>query len=411
MNRTYLKRIGAVFITAALIVSMTGCATYDNFKTEFITGESNDVIKIGVFEPMSGTDKEAAAKEIEGIELAYGLHPTAEGKNIELVYADNRSDIDAAQTAIEDLVKKKPAMVLGSYGNANSLVASEYLGNYGIPAITMTNTNPIITSTSSYYFRICFVDTYQGTALAQYVYDDLKAKKAALMVPSNDEQAAVISQKFMNRLISLTDRDSCIAANVEYEHGSEDFSQQLNIIKKSGASVVFLPGSMDDAEKILEQAAEAGLDVTFIGTDSWNIEKLKDMAEDGLKSRVAFTKVSDIEAVDSNNKYADEFFEAYENIYGTDSIPDSACALGYDAYMIAVEALGEAGSDASGRELRDAISRMKYRGASGNITFNSKGDATKSVTIYSLNAKTNETEPVYVVDADGTGSKVKEKRK
>lgn len=406
MNMKTFKKILTVFMMAALVVIVTGCTTFDNFKTEFITGEKGDVVRIGVFEPLSGTDKELAAKEVEGIELAYGLHPTVDGKKIELVYSDNRSDIDAADTAIQDLIKKNPVMVLGSYGNANSLVAAEYLEEAEIPAITMTNTNPLVTSSNDFYFRVCYVDTYQGTALAQYAYDGLKAKKTAILVPSGDEQAAMIAQKYMNRFISLTDRDSSIAANLEYEPGTSDYAEQLKLIESAGADVVLLPVSTDDTIKILEQAAEQKLDVKFLGIDSWNIEKLSTDISGSMIDNLVFTKVTEIEAADSDNRNADEFFEAYGSIYGTEEIPDSATALGYDAYMIAIEALSEAGSDADGKVIKDKILNLKYKGASGNITFNSKGDPKKSVTIYSLDTETKNAKPIYIVGPDGTGSTV-----
>ena len=115
MNRA--KRIIACIMTVMLVtVSLSGCTTFDNFKKAFLNkNPDNDAqIKIGVYEPMSGADKEAGEAEIKGIELAHSLYPELNGAQVELLYADNKSDIDAAETAMADLMKKQPKAVLGS---------------------------------------------------------------------------------------------------------------------------------------------------------------------------------------------------------------------------------------------------------------------------------------------------------
>ena len=102
--------------------------------------------------------------EIRGIELAHKLFPEVLGKEVELVYADTQSSIYVAETAVADLIDKKPAVVLGSYGDAVSLVASRRLGEAKIPAITVPATNPLITANNEYYFRVSFTDASQGSA-------------------------------------------------------------------------------------------------------------------------------------------------------------------------------------------------------------------------------------------------------
>ncbi len=406
MNTKRMKKLIAVFIVLILVGSLAGCTTFDNFKRECITGEKEDVVRIGIFEPMSGTDKEAAEKEIRGIELAHGLHPTVDGKKVELIYEDNRSDIEAAETAIQNLIRNNPSVILGSYGNANSLVAAEFIEKANIPAITMTNTNPMITSTASYYFRVCYVDTEQGAALATYAAEGLGMKKAALLVPESSEQPAIMAQKFMNRFIELTGSNSSIAANVEYREGTMDFTEQLTLIKNSGATVLFVPAETEDVKYILKQASEMELNITIMGVDEWDAEALEEALKDSSIEEVVLTGTTDIDAVEAGNKSAKAFFEAYHNMYGTDSVPDGAVALGYDAYMIAIQAIAEASSDADGARLRETMFGLTYNGVSGSIKFNAQGDPEKSVTIYSLNVKTKETAPVYMVAPDGTGSNI-----
>ena len=151
-----------------MISVFTGCATFENFKTGFIDKPQDHqaTIQIGVYEPMSGTDSEAAEQEIKGIELAHEMYPTVNGKIVEMVYVDNASNIYAAETAIKELIVKEPLVILGSYGSVYSLVASDYIRDAEIPAIAVTNTNPLVTRNNDYYFRVCYVDSNQGDILA-----------------------------------------------------------------------------------------------------------------------------------------------------------------------------------------------------------------------------------------------------
>ena len=111
--------IAGLLTAAVCCLALSGCTTFDNFKEAFINKDSqaDDTIRIGVYEPMSGSDEEGGRLEVEGIELANELYPEVLGKKVELVYADNKSDMDSEETAMSDLIKKQPLVVLGSYGN------------------------------------------------------------------------------------------------------------------------------------------------------------------------------------------------------------------------------------------------------------------------------------------------------
>ena len=409
MKYKHFKKLLCIAAAMVMLV-LTGCTTFDSFRTEFITGDdgSSKIVKIGVFEPTSGEDKSKAALEIEGIELAHSLYPTVDGKKVELIYSDNRSDIYAAETAIQDLLLKKPVAILGSYGNANSLVAGPYVDEANVPAIAITNTNPLVTSTSEYYFRACFVDTYQGTALARYAYSGLEADKAGIIIPEGDEGASAIAQKFMKQFQKLTEDENAIILNEEYEPGSDDFTRLLDKIDEAGVKVVLIPVGMDDAENILSQAYERHMDVKFLGVDSWNGDELVAAVGKFAASKAVFTKVTEVQAADTATDGLSKFMEAYQSRYGKDSVPDNATALGYDAYMLLIKAIDEAGSNATGQQLRDRISSIQnYSGASGTISFNESGDPSKSMTIYTISVADGSSKAAYVVETDGSGKPVK----
>ena len=136
-----MKKLKTTILISLLVICMTvlcGCTTWDNFKAAFIDKQDKETtIQIGVLEPVTGADSKAAEDEIRGIQLANKVHPNVNGKLISLVFSDDKSDIDASETAAKTLVDKKPMIILGSYGNVYSLAASPYIKEAKIPAIAM----------------------------------------------------------------------------------------------------------------------------------------------------------------------------------------------------------------------------------------------------------------------------------
>ena len=131
---------------------------------------SGDVIKIGVFEPQTGENGGGGLQEVYGIRYANQMFPTVNigGKEykIELVEADNKSDKTEAVTAAQSLISAGCSVVLGSYGSGVSIAAGEIFADAQVPAIGCSCTNPQVTLGNDYYFRVCFIDPFQGTVMA-----------------------------------------------------------------------------------------------------------------------------------------------------------------------------------------------------------------------------------------------------
>lgn len=415
------KLIAGILMAGLFSMSVTGCTTFNNFKEAFINKNSqqDDTIRIGVYEPMSGGDKEGGELEIQGIELANQLYPTVLGKKVELVYADNRSDINAAETVMADLMKKRPLVVLGSYGSIYSLVANAHVEAAGTPAIAMTNTNPLVTKNHPYYFRVCFVDTYQGVALARYAYEELQQLKTGILLPEDDDQAIAMASAFKEKMIELTGDQEVIAVYQKFKSKDEDFSQQLQAIADSGVGTVFLAGDTADAANILKQAKKKGISQTiFLGGNGWATDEFMDNAGKYVSGNIAFsTLYTEEEAVTATSQ---ELSDAYKKKYGGEKKLEAATALGFDAYLLALRAIEAAGAGASGQQVRDALAATEnFQGASGDITFDNYGDPQKSVVINTIiNKKINplctiepyEPEPEKKADKEDKKEKKKEKK-
>lgn len=385
-----IRKIAAVAVTAVLTVTMlTGCTTFNNFKEAFLQQKkSSDVtIQIGIYEPMSGADSDAAKAEIKGIELAHEVYPNIGGKIVELVYSDNSSDIDAAETAINNLISKKPDIILGSYGSVYSMIAGKPVNDAKIPAIAITNDNPLVTKNYPYYFRVCYVDSNQGDLLAKYVLEQKQETTAGVLIPNNDDVAMAMATTFVDRIEAETENEDAITAYETYKPGQKDFTKPLKAIQESGVKSVLLPGDSADSTNIINQAADMGMDVMFLGPTDWSSKEFRsELSSSVSKEHLAF--VNFFTADDTINQESEKFLEAYHEKYGKDKEPEDSVALGYDAYLIAINAVNDAGNDPSGNDIRKVLASAKeFQGASGNITFNTEGDPLRSAQISTWEGK------------------------
>ncbi|QIB70417.1 ABC transporter substrate-binding protein [Aminipila butyrica] len=374
-----------VLAAAALVLALNlaGCATFDNFKGTFIDKEKEpeSTVRIGIFEPLSGKDKEMGEMETRGIELAHAMFPKALGKEVELVYGDNKSDINVAESVAREMVDKRVSIVLGSYGSANSLAAVKIFEAAQLPAIAITNTNPLVTSYNPFYFRVCLLDSFQGVVLAKYAVESLGVSTAAIMRPENDDYAIAVSQTFSDKFIQMTGNANAVVVSSDYDMDQQDkLEANLRKIKESGAQVVFLPVKLEAAAEILKEAKKVGVTALFLGTDQWDSQKLIELAGKEAAEGVSFSTIFDPNT--STTIMSDNFKKAYKAKYGQDAVPDSSAALGFDAYMIAVDSLNKAGTALDGEALRKTIaSTREFPGASGTITFDMNGDPIKSVVV------------------------------
>ncbi len=368
-----------------LVVSLAGCTTYDAFYETFIDKGANDLekIKIGVFEPLSGIDKQFGELELRGIELANEAFPDILGKSIELVVMDNQSDINVSESVAKELVKKNVSVVLGSYGSANSLVAAKTFEEAKIPAISITNTNPLVTSYNPYYFRVCMLDTAQCEALTRYAIGNEFAGTAAILRPEKNDYAMAMAERFAGSFKRRLGNDAALVASVSYDGQNENFEKELLKIKKSGAAVVFLPEAPKKAIEIITQARKLGLNQIFIGTDQWDDEDFIKSAKNIEGGKISFSTAFD--AKNDMTVMFDKFIKTYRKKYGKDANPESAVALGFDAYVLAVNALNYARTADDGEKIKDMLAQTRaFPGASGAINLDPNGDPIKSVVIYSI---------------------------
>ena len=381
-----MKKLIAVLLCLVMVASMVACGGNNNEPTE--TGDK--VITIGVFEPTSGQNGAGGKKEILGIQYAHSLYPTVtiggEEYKIELTYADNQSDASKAPTAAQQLVSKKVTAVIGTYGSGCAIAAGPYFEEAKIPAIGTSCTNPQVTQGNDYYFRVCFIDPFQGTVMAQYAWNK-GITNAAVIVEAGDDYSAGFGNYFVQAFEGLGGK----VTRIEFQTSETDFSGTMTTLAANGVTAIFSPVAIETAPYIITQARNAGITGPIMAGDTWDdISIIQRVTEAGCSiDDIYFSTFYDEK--DEENEAAYNFATGFKAWLKEDParITDNSeseeisavTACGYDAYMAVYYAL-EAAQSTDGETLRNALAALDVKGlVTGDLKFDENGDAIKGYAI------------------------------
>jgi len=336
-----------------------------------------DVIKIGVFEPMTGALAAGGEQTWEGIELAKEEVKEVLGKPIEVVLVDNKSEKVEAANAMARLIDAEGVVgVVGSYGSSLSMAGGEVSERAGVPVMGCSPTNPLVTKGKDYYFRVCFIDPFQGAVMANYAVNDVGAETAAIIQDVAQDYSVALSYFFREKFIELTGDPKSIVAFTSYQTGDQDFTAQLTNAISKNPDVIFSSGYYGEAALLARQARELGYEGVLLGGDAWDAPELIEIGGDAAEGLVFSTHYDPEGATTPTSK---RFVDLYEAKY--ERAPNAFAALGYDAYMLLVDAIERAGST-DGDAIRDAIADTeKFEGVTGWITINDEHDAVKSAVV------------------------------
>ncbi|MDK2835807.1 MAG: branched-chain amino acid transport system substrate-binding protein [Thermosediminibacterales bacterium] len=378
------KKVWMILMVSILVFSLvlTGCSQKETAKPEEKPAEaeknSDDVIRIGVYEPMTGASAAGGQMTVEGIELANELYPEVLGKKVKLFIVDNRTDKTEAANAVARLIEQnKVVAIIGSYGSSLSMSGGQVAKDKKIPVVGDSPTNPLVTKDNDYYFRVCFIDPFQGKVMAKYAYETLGARTAALIMDFSNDYSVGLTQFFKKAFIELTGDEKSIVAEAKYKTGDQDFTAQLTTIKDLKPDVIFAPGNYGESALLIKQARELGIEAPFLGGDTYEAPEFIEIGGKDVEG-VAFSTHYTQEApvTDMSKTFLDAYKKKYE---GKDA--NAFAALGFDAYLVILDAIQRAGS-AEPQAIRDALAQTKnFEGATGIITLDENGDANKSAVI------------------------------
>ncbi len=339
---------------------------------------TDGTIKIGVFEPASGDNGAGGKQETLGIQYANEVVSTVEVDGteypVELVIVDNESDNAKAPTAAQNLISKNVSIVLGSYGSSVAIAAGEVFADANVPAIGVTCTNPQVTADCEQYFRICFLDPFQGTVLANYAYEN-GMRKAYCLSKLGDDYSVGLVNYFKEAFEAL----GGTVVEEQFPDKNTDFTSYVANAKKKGCDVFFSPVSTEAAANIIDQAKAQNLGMPILAGDTWDSNVIT-AAATGTDVEIIVTTFYQ----EGGNAEFDANIKAWmaanpdmlTNNGGNTELA-AVTAMGYDAYMVAIEAIKAANSADPAKILKALPSLEVSDLVCGVVKFDDTGDAVR----------------------------------
>jgi branched-chain amino acid transport system substrate-binding protein len=356
--------------TPALLLALAAVAT----------AFAADPIKIGEYASLTGKEAGFGQTSHQGVVLALEEINAAGGvlgRKLELVYEDNQTKPGESATVAKKLISRdKVVALIGEVSSGRSLEAAPIAQQAKIPMIAPAATNPKVTQTGNYIFRVCFIDPFQGTVMAKFAKEDLKAKKVAILSSVSNAYSLGLAKFFKETFIPGGGQ---VAVEKNFSEGDKDFRAQLTAVKAAGVDAVFVPGYYTESALIVRQARDLGLNMPFFGGDGWEDEQLLKIGGEALNGCYYSTHFS----AENTDPVVAAFTAKYKARWNNES-PGAFSALGYDAVYVLADAIKRAGGT-EGPKLRDALAATKdFPGISGTTTIDKDRNASKSATIIAL---------------------------
>jgi branched-chain amino acid transport system substrate-binding protein len=346
------------------------------------TGVAHAQSTIDVGEVASLTGKEAAFGQSshKGTQLAVeeiNSWGGIDGRKVVLHTEDNQSMQGQSATIVKMLISRdRVVAVLGEVASSRSLEMAPICQHEHIPMISPSSTNPRVTQIGSYIFRVCFIDPFQGTVMADFVEHTLHVRRVAVLTSVSSAYSVGLAKFFKER---FRDDGGDVEIEQKYSEGDKDFKAQLTAIKAAGVDGIFVPGYYTEAALICIQAHELGMDLPIFGGDGWEAPELIQIGGAAVEGKFYSTHYSP----DNQTPEVQEFVRKFRMRYGGET-PDAMAALGYDSAMVLADSIHRAGTT-TGPLLRDAIAATRdYAGVTGRTTIDADRNATKAAVIITI---------------------------
>ena len=373
-----MKKVSLALVVLTVVsLVLTGCAQTASTQT----------IKVGVVAELTGdipavgaSCKNAAEMAVKEVNDAGGLEVGGKKYQVELFIEDNAGKADQSASSAQKLITQQNVVaIIGPNASRYAIPASEIAESSKVVLISPWSTNPKTTldaktnAAKKYVFRAAFIDDFQGRVVAKFALDNLKAKKAAVLYDVASDYNKGIAEFFKK---TFEENGGTVVAFETYTTNDKDFSAQLTKIKEAAPDVVFLPNYYSEVPLQIQQAKRLGINVPFLGSDSWGSAELIKLCGADCEGYYFSTHY----AADNATPVAKKFIDGYTAKYG--NTPDDVAALTYDSFGLLWTALKNAGK-VDRQAVRDALAKVpNYEGVTGNMQFQEgSGDPIKSAVI------------------------------
>jgi branched-chain amino acid transport system substrate-binding protein len=367
-------RRGQFLAAAAVLLFLTGCN-----KPSGESAANSNIIKVGEFASLTGSEATFGQSSHKGTQLAVdelNVNGGVIGKKIQLLTEDDQSQAGQSATVVRKLISSDGVVaILGEVASSRSLEAAPICQENKIPMISPSSTNPKVTETGDYIFRVCFIDPFQGTVMANFARKTLKLQNVAVLTDVKSDYSVGLATFFKE---GFTAAGGKIVTEENYSGGDKDFNAQLTSIKAANPDGIFVPGYYTEVGLIALQAKQLGVTVPIFGGDGWESSSLVPIGGAALEGDYFSTHFSPEDTAPAVQNFVNEFKAKYNET------PDAMAALGYDSAMILAAAMKSAGTT-DGAKVRDALATEKdFSGVTGKITIDVNRNASKPAVILTI---------------------------
>ncbi len=376
-KKTLLLVVSLLLVVALFGTVLTGCGGNKQSSNNNATQEKKPIL-IGGVAPVTGPAATFGKSTKQGYEMAleeWNAKGGVLGRTVKLIFEDDKADPTEAANAFSKLINENHVVaIVGSVTSSCSLAGAPIAQRNKVPMITPTSTNVKVTEQGDYIFRACFIDPFQGTVAAKFLYNNLKARKVGVIYDIGQDYNAGLAESFKKEFESLGGQ---IIAYEGYPDGTTDFNTQLTKILDGKPDAIYSPNYYNDDGLIAKQARSLGFNGPIVGGDGWDSPDLVKIGGDAVNNCYFTNHFSK----DSKEEIVQNFVKKYEDKYG--EAPDALAALGYDGMNIMLTAIQNAGST-DGEAIKDALKNIDYQGVTGHIKFDENRNPIKSAVILKI---------------------------
>jgi branched-chain amino acid transport system substrate-binding protein len=382
-------RLGRVLAGALALSAAAGFVACERRPGTGGADTATGDIVVGMYGSLTGDGASFGQSSREGTELAVDEINSGAGllggRKIRLLVEDDQSKPEEASNAVTKLVTQdKVVAVLGEVASRRSLAAAPVCQKYQVPMISPSSTNERVTEVGDYIFRVCFIDPFQGEVLAKFAYNDLKARRVAILKDIQQDYSVGLTDSISKHFTALGGE---VLAPVSYSTGDADFKAVLTQVRSQKPDAVFATGYYPEAAIIVRQARELGMKMPLLGGDGWVGDALKNGRE-ALNN----TYISNHYSADNPDPVVQNFVKAYRAKFNRE--PDAIAALAYDSVKVLADALTRANST-EGPKLRDALAAADVPGVTGRLRINDQRNVDKPAVIQEVTYANGEVKFVY----------------
>ncbi|MCG8569512.1 MAG: ABC transporter substrate-binding protein [Spirochaetes bacterium] len=300
-------------------------------------------------------------------------------RKLEIVEYNHKSSPLMAKVMARKAIEDEVTAVIGCGWSTFTLVVAKELQNARIPMITPYSTHVDITQIGDYIFRICYDDLLQSEVLAKLVYHDLNAKKAAVLINTNQQYSIDLAGLFDQQFQKLGGQ---IVYEGDYVEKQTNYEDILSRMIEANPDICFIPGYAYDSSIIIKQAKRMDISITFLGSDGWNSEMYQ-YAADEIIGYYYTTHTH----IDSAHPVSQQIIKDFQILSAVNNIDFTHFSLIHDAVYLLADAINRTGS-LNRQEIRNQLAETRnFPGATGTISMNSSGNPLKPILILQFGKK------------------------